>query len=156
MRSGSFSATASSIKRSATIGDTRRHRGVRRRALVQAHITFTDETSQTVVSDDTWHFASGPILYDQVRSGETYDARLEKPNWATAAYQEDASWKPALTVPARRMRRPLLHDRVEDRLPELGATTLWEDWQGSGSLNHIFLGDITAWFFRALPASTPT
>jgi alpha-L-rhamnosidase len=70
------------------------------RALVQAKITFTDGTSQTVVSDDSWHFASGPILYDQVRAGETYDARLEKPNWATAAYQEDASWKPALTVPA--------------------------------------------------------
>ena len=69
------------------------------RALVQAHITFTDGTSQTVVGDDTWHFASGPILYDQVRSGETYDARLEKPSWATATYQEDASWKPALTVP---------------------------------------------------------
>jgi alpha-L-rhamnosidase len=68
------------------------------RALVQAQITFTDGTSQTVVSDDTWHFATGPILYDQVRSGETYDARLEKTDWAAAAYQEDASWKPALTV----------------------------------------------------------
>jgi alpha-L-rhamnosidase len=70
------------------------------RALVQAQITFTDGTSQTVVSDETWHFATGPILYDQVRSGEDYDARLEKPNWSAATYQEDASWKPALTVPA--------------------------------------------------------
>jgi alpha-L-rhamnosidase len=70
------------------------------RALVQAQITFADGSSQTVVSDDSWHFATGPILYDQVRSGETYDARLEKPNWAAADYQEDATWKPALTVSA--------------------------------------------------------
>ncbi|MES1185400.1 MAG: family 78 glycoside hydrolase catalytic domain [Myxococcales bacterium] len=70
------------------------------RALVQAQITFTDGTSQTIVSDDTWHVATGPILYDQVRSGETYDARLEKTSWAAAEYDEDASWTPALTVPA--------------------------------------------------------
>jgi alpha-L-rhamnosidase len=36
-----------------------------------------------------------------------------------------------------------------------GATTLWEDWPGSKSLNHIFLGDITAWFFRALAGINP-
>jgi alpha-L-rhamnosidase len=70
------------------------------RVLVQAQIAFTDGTSQTIASDESWHFATGPILYDQVRSGETYDARLEKPNWSAATYQEDASWKPVLTVPA--------------------------------------------------------
>jgi alpha-L-rhamnosidase len=68
------------------------------RALLQAQITFADGTSQSLVSDDTWHFATGPILYDQVRSGETYDARLEKDNWSAADYQEDSSWKSALTV----------------------------------------------------------
>jgi len=31
-----------------------------------------------------------------------------------------------------------------------GATTLWEDWKGEASLNHIFLGDFTTWFFKAL------
>jgi alpha-L-rhamnosidase len=36
-----------------------------------------------------------------------------------------------------------------------GATTLWEDWKGGASRNHIFLGDITAWFFRALAGINP-
>ncbi len=31
-----------------------------------------------------------------------------------------------------------------------GANTLWEDWPGANSLNHIMLGDISAWFYRQL------
>lgn len=31
-----------------------------------------------------------------------------------------------------------------------GATTLWEDWPGVGSLNHIMFGDISAWFYQEL------
>jgi alpha-L-rhamnosidase len=31
-----------------------------------------------------------------------------------------------------------------------GATTLWEDWKGEFSRNHIMFGDISAWFYKAL------
>ena len=31
-----------------------------------------------------------------------------------------------------------------------GATTLWEDWMGVASLNHIMFGDISAWFYKNL------
>ncbi len=33
---------------------------------------------------------------------------------------------------------------------EKGATTLWEDWPGGSSLNHIMFGDISAWFYKYL------
>ena len=33
---------------------------------------------------------------------------------------------------------------------EQGATTLWEQWNGSESRNHIMFGDISAWFYKAL------
>jgi alpha-L-rhamnosidase len=33
---------------------------------------------------------------------------------------------------------------------ENGATTLWEQWDGSESRNHIMFGDISAWFYKAL------
>ena len=36
-----------------------------------------------------------------------------------------------------------------------GATTLWEDWAGGASLNHIMFGDISAWFYEALAGITP-
>jgi alpha-L-rhamnosidase len=36
-----------------------------------------------------------------------------------------------------------------------GATTLWEWWNDEGSHNHVFLGGISAWFFRVLAGINP-
>jgi alpha-L-rhamnosidase len=36
-----------------------------------------------------------------------------------------------------------------------GATTLWEDWQGESSRNHIFFGDVSAWFYKYLAGIRP-
>ncbi|HWI59432.1 MAG TPA: alpha-L-rhamnosidase C-terminal domain-containing protein, partial [Bacillota bacterium] len=33
---------------------------------------------------------------------------------------------------------------------EQGATTLWEQWNGTESRNHIMFGDISAWFYKTL------
>lgn len=33
---------------------------------------------------------------------------------------------------------------------EQGATTLWEDWKGESSLNHIMFGDVSNWFYQWL------
>ncbi len=33
---------------------------------------------------------------------------------------------------------------------EQGATTLWEDWKGESSLNHIMFGDISSWFIQSV------
>ena len=70
------------------------------RALVQLQITYDDGTTQTIVSDENWKVANGPIVFDGIRNGETYDARLEKPGWSTASFVEDASWRNALAVRA--------------------------------------------------------
>ena len=68
------------------------------RAIVQLQITYDDGTSETLVSDESWKVANGPITFDGIRNGETYDARLEKPGWSTAAYVEDGTWKTASVV----------------------------------------------------------
>jgi alpha-L-rhamnosidase len=36
-----------------------------------------------------------------------------------------------------------------------GANTLWQDWDGSMSLNHIMFGSVSEWFFRALAGINP-
>jgi alpha-L-rhamnosidase len=36
-----------------------------------------------------------------------------------------------------------------------GATTLWEDWNGQSSLNHVFFGDVSAWFYKYLAGIQP-
>ncbi len=38
---------------------------------------------------------------------------------------------------------------------EQGATTLWENWNGAESRNHIMYGDVSAWFYRALAGIVP-
>jgi alpha-L-rhamnosidase len=36
-----------------------------------------------------------------------------------------------------------------------GATTLWEQWKGTQSRNHIMFGDISAWFYKAIAGINP-
>jgi alpha-L-rhamnosidase len=36
-----------------------------------------------------------------------------------------------------------------------GATTLWEQWNGTESLNHIMFGDVSAWFYKDLAGISP-
>lgn len=38
---------------------------------------------------------------------------------------------------------------------EQGATTLWEQWNGTESRNHIMFGEISAWFYKALAGINP-
>ncbi|MGB2862913.1 MAG: alpha-L-rhamnosidase N-terminal domain-containing protein, partial [Sedimentisphaerales bacterium] len=49
--------------------------------LCQLEVEFTDGSSQVIASDSTWKVSTGPILFDSIRSGERYDARLEKHGW---------------------------------------------------------------------------
>jgi alpha-L-rhamnosidase len=60
-------------------------------------VDYSDGTSQTIVTDGSWKAATGPILYDNVYGGETYDARLERPGWGRVGY-DDSQWQHALVV----------------------------------------------------------
>lgn len=68
------------------------------RALVQLAITYTDGTRQIVASDDSWKTAPGPIVFDGIKHGEVYDARLERPRWAMPD-EDEKDWKPVALVP---------------------------------------------------------
>ncbi len=65
--------------------------------LAQLYIEYTDGTTQTIVSDDTWKASTGPVIVDGIRQSEIYDARKEKTGWANPGY-DDSSWaSPELT-----------------------------------------------------------
>ena len=59
--------------------------------LCQLEVTFDDGSTKVVASDATWRISTGPIVFDSIRNGETYDARLEKANWDAAEY-DDTNW----------------------------------------------------------------
>ena len=58
----------------------RQQYGERPKLLAQLEITRADGSRQTIVSDETWQTAVGPILESDLLMGEAYDARLELPS----------------------------------------------------------------------------
>lgn len=86
------------------------------RLLLQLHLEYTDGRQAVLVSDGTWKCAAGPIVFDSIYGGETYDARLEQPGWAGPAF-EDSSWQRVQVVPgpggllAAQMMPPIRLDR---------------------------------------------
>jgi alpha-L-rhamnosidase len=65
--------------------------------LMEMRIEYEDGSEQRVVTDRTWKTAEGPIVYDSIYGGETYDARREIPGWDTPGFN-DSKWDAALDV----------------------------------------------------------
>ena len=64
------------------------------RLLAQIEIEYADGSHDTVLSDETWKTAPSPIIRDEIYAGESYDARLQKPGWDKAGFN-DSEWSPA-------------------------------------------------------------
>ncbi len=52
-----------------------------------------------LVSDASWRTATGPYTYNNIYSGDRYDARLEPEGWRNAGF-DDSSWSTAAVVEA--------------------------------------------------------
>ncbi len=59
--------------------------------IFQLMISYTDGTSETIVSDSSWKSSVGGVVSSEIYNGEAYDARLEKSGWKEANY-DDAGW----------------------------------------------------------------
>ena len=60
-------------------------------------IEYADGASDTIASDDKWRSHAGPITFNGIRHGETYDARLEADGWDTPDF-DDSDWQPPRRV----------------------------------------------------------
>ncbi|MEP6947673.1 MAG: family 78 glycoside hydrolase catalytic domain [Ginsengibacter sp.] len=63
----------------------------------EIHITYNDGSTKTIVTDETWQTAPGPVIHNNVYLGEKYDARLEQKNWNKPGADKGA-WKNAMVV----------------------------------------------------------
>lgn len=59
--------------------------------IMQVNIIFNDGSTSTIRTDDSWHYASGPITFNNIYGGEDYDARKEVKGWASNEF-EDGDW----------------------------------------------------------------
>ncbi len=59
--------------------------------IARLEILFADGTQQTVVTDESWKYKYSPITSNNLYAGETYDCRLETPDFSDAD-GSDAGW----------------------------------------------------------------
>jgi len=87
-------------------------------------IEYADGRVADVVTDDRWRIADGPTVFDDLYAGETYDARLTRPGYDTAHF-DDAAWALASEVAGPRgelvnqRQQPI---RVTESLPAVEIT----------------------------------
>ena len=65
--------------------------------LAKIVVDYADGTSQVIGTDEAWRAETGPIVFDNVYAGESYDARLERNGWDEPGL-DDAKWQSALRV----------------------------------------------------------
>ncbi len=78
-------------------GGTRNIYGTDQSLIAQLEVTYEDGTMVSVATDGTWSAAPGPILTSGLYEGETFDARLHDPGWATPTGPGAGEWTPVRT-----------------------------------------------------------
>ncbi len=63
----------------------------------QLKITFSDGTTQWIVTDSSWKADRSPICFAEIYDGESYDARLLQLGWDKGGFS-DAHWHPVEVV----------------------------------------------------------
>lgn len=64
------------------------------RLLAQIEIEYADGAHDRINTDESWKASQSPVLHSEIYAGETYDARLEQPDWNKAGF-DDSTWSPA-------------------------------------------------------------
>lgn len=72
--------------------------------LCELRITYADGTSEVIASDQTWKTNIGAYIYNNIYSGDKYDARREEYGWKLPHF-DDTKWK---TVQIAAQPAPLL------------------------------------------------
>jgi len=65
--------------------------------ICRIDLHYEDGHKEIVLSDSTWECHPGPVVFNQLRNGETYDTRKEIDGWNLAG-RPPGKWKPAWPV----------------------------------------------------------
>ncbi len=63
-----------------------------KKAIAQIEITYSDGSTETINTDDSWRCSYGPVTFSCIYDGEIYDANLEQKGWSTIGF-DDSAWK---------------------------------------------------------------
>ncbi len=120
------------------------------RMLAELHLWYADGAKEVIGSDESWQCDYSPISINNVYGGETYDARLEQPDWCMPGFDADG-WRNAVLAeapggklvcsqipPMRRTRRvqPVsIHHQHADRADQTWIVDLGQNFAGWARIN---------------------
>lgn len=67
------------------------------KAIAQLRLEYADGSVETLVTDDQWRVAAGPITFSCIFGGEDYDARREQRGWDQPGFAA-TNWSPAVAL----------------------------------------------------------
>ena len=120
---------------------------------LQLRIEYEDGSVDTIVTDDSWRYGSGPIQFESLYHGETYDARLEQPGWSEAGF-DARNWQAVRLMeetPATMAVQSMPPIRITQKLQPISLTP-----RPDGSVIADFGQNQTGWVRMAVegPAGT--
>ena len=104
-------------------------------------LQMESEEKCALISDESWKTAAGPIIFDSLRNGETYDARLEFDGWLKPDF-DDSNWQNAARVnpPGGILCEQTMPPcKVMQTLPAAGK------WETAGATVYDFAQNLTGW-----------
>jgi hypothetical protein len=66
------------------------------KAIAHLRFEYADGSIQSIVTDDSWQVAPGPITYSNVFGGEDYNANLEPAGWNEPNFKAITPWTAAI------------------------------------------------------------
>ncbi|MGF1583675.1 MAG: family 78 glycoside hydrolase catalytic domain, partial [Bacteroidales bacterium] len=110
--------------------------------LCQLVVTGIDGTKTIITSDGTWKMSTGPIVFDGVHNGETYDARLEIAGWNEPGF-DDSHWSPAIVTDGP---GGILSSQLMPPIRVIDSISPVDSWRVNDSVVMFDLGqNITGW-----------
>lgn len=67
--------------------------------LLNIDVEFPGGSHETITSGSSWKWSTGPIVFNGIRAGITYNAGLAMPGWTQPEFN-DSHWQPAVEVSA--------------------------------------------------------
>ena len=65
--------------------------------ILHLRVEYSDGTTDSVASDDSWRASAGPVVFSCIYGGEDYDARKEVAGWDKPGFQ-DSAWTPVVIL----------------------------------------------------------
>jgi hypothetical protein len=66
------------------------------KTIAQLRLEYADGSVETIVTDQSWQVAPGPITFNNIFAGEDFDARLVQAGWDKPGFKPDSKWTAAL------------------------------------------------------------